>query len=109
MGISKEPQANEETPTKNYANQPSHHALSHIILPSRLAVLLDFRSRLFAQFRNERIHPINEPHVMIRDQVLMAESLPNCKTACSKLSIDANREGALCGLNWETDPCISER
>ena len=70
MGISKEPQANEETPTKNYANQPSHHALSHIILPRRLAVLLDFRSRLFAQFRNERIHPINEPHVMIRDQGL---------------------------------------
>ena len=109
MGISKEPQANEETPTKNYANQPSHHALSHIILPSRLAVLLDFRSRLFAQFRNERIHPINEPHVMIRDQGLNGGVIAQLQNSLLKTFNDANREGALCGLNWETDPCISER
>ena len=37
-------------------------------MPIGTAVLLDFRSRFFAQFRNERIHPINEPHVLIRDQ-----------------------------------------
>ena len=46
----------------------SYGTFSYIILPIGLAVLLDFRSRLFAKFRNQWIPPINEPHVLIRDQ-----------------------------------------